>query len=191
MGFLAQELNPTDDDLVGVALYIRQLTGQDFDQSMVDQLYAELEAQIAALGEEAVFPKSERDLAVEKVETFDSVLADWSRKAKTGNIMKTYQTRVLQTWEPGEPAFTPEPGKTYFYENVGYGSNPAVMHDGYQNPPSSQVVVGDAETREVIASGMVPPELYMASTAPRSACTSPVRRSSVIRGFSSRTREPA
>jgi len=162
MGFIQQELNPTNDDLVGVALYIRTLAGQVVDQATTDELYAELEAQIIALGEEAVFPKSERDLIVEKVERFESVLADWTRKAATGNIKREYQTRVLQTFEPGEPAFTPEPGKTYFYENVGYGSNPAVMHEGYTSPDSSQVVVGDAQTREVIASGMIPRELRSA-----------------------------
>jgi DNA-binding beta-propeller fold protein YncE len=162
MGFIDQELKPTDDDLVGVSLYLRTLAGQPVDQSVVGELYAELAEQKAALGEEAVYPKSKRDLAVEKIETFDTVLADWSRKAQTGNIWKQYQTRVLRTFEPGEPAFTPEPGKTYFYENVGYGSNPDVLHEGYKSPPSTQVVVGDAETREVIASGMMPPELRSA-----------------------------
>ncbi len=162
MGIIASELKPTDDDLVGVALYIRELAGLDVDVKLVEALRSELATAKSMQVEEAVTIKSSRDLAVEKIETFASVLADWQRKSRTGSLARSYESRVLATFDPGEAKFTPQPGKTYFYENVGNASNPSVMPTGFSNAASSQVVVGDADTKEVIASYMIPPVLRSA-----------------------------
>jgi len=162
MGIIASELKPTDQDLVAVALYIRKLSGMPVDEDMIDSQFAELTALKSLQVEEMVNVLSERDKAMAQVETFESVLADWQRKAKTGPLKRSYQTRVLSTFEPAEPKFTPKPGKTYFYENLGNYSNPSVMPKGFKNAESNQVVVGDAETKEVIASYMIPPQFRSA-----------------------------
>ncbi len=162
MGMLEMEMKPTDEDLVAIALYLRKLAGLPMDGALVDELHKSL-AQAKALQLETVkYPKSERDLAVEKIESFDTVLSNWQRKAKTGSLARSYEVRVLQTFEPGEPKFTPEKGKTYFYENVGYSSNPSLHSEGFVNAASSQFVVGDAQSKEVITSNELPAHLRSA-----------------------------
>ncbi len=162
MGIIASELNPTDQDLVAVSLYIRKLSGIAVDEDMIDSLYKELAALKSVQVKEMVNVLSERDKAMAQVESFDSVLADWQRKAKTGPLKRTYDTRVLSTFEAAEPKFQPQPGKTYFYENVGNASNPSVLPKGFSNAASSQVVVGDPQTKKVIASYMIPTHLRSA-----------------------------
>lgn len=114
MGMLEMEMKPTDEDLVAIALYLHNLAGLPMDETLVDELHNSL-AQAKALQFEAVkYPKSERDLAVEKIESFETVLANWQRKAKTGSLARSYEVRVLQTFEPGEPKFTPEKARLTF-----------------------------------------------------------------------------
>lgn len=162
MGIIASELNPTDQDLVAVALYIRKLAGLPVNEKLIIKLQSGLSQLKAVQVTEVVNKKSPRDLAVEKVETFQSVLDDWQRKAKTGSLKRSYDTRVLQTFAAAGARFSPQPGKTYFYENVGNASNPSVLPKGFTNAVSSQVVVGDAQTKEVIASYMIPTKLRAA-----------------------------
>lgn len=162
MGIIATEFNPTDEDLVAVSLYLRKLAGLPLNEDLIYEMRSDLTKLKAVAVRALVNKKSARDLAVEKVETFESVLADWQRKAKTGSLVRSYDTRVLATFEHADPRFTPQPGKTYFYENVGNASNPAVQHEGFSNAESSQVVVGDAQSKEVIASYMIPPKLRAA-----------------------------
>jgi DNA-binding beta-propeller fold protein YncE len=87
------------------------------------------------------------------------VLTSWERRANEGSLLSHYDTRVVATFDPGEPKFTPEPGKTYFYENTGTNSVPSIMFDGFELPTRNQVVVGDAATKEVIAWYELPLEL--------------------------------
>ena len=162
MGIIASELNPTDEDLVAVSLYIRKLAGLPVTEELAFALQSELTRFKSVQVKEVVNLKTERDLAVEQVETFQSVLDDWQRRAKTGSLKRSYDSRVLATFDAGEPKFSPQAGKTYFYENVGNASNPTVLHEGFKNAASSQVVVGDADTKEVIASYMIPSELRSA-----------------------------
>ena len=56
----------------------------------------------------------------------------------------------------GEAVFSPEPGKTYFYQNIGTTARRVrdVEPSNY-----TQVVIGDADTKEVIVSGAMPEEL--------------------------------
>lgn len=156
MGIIAAELQPTDQDLVAVSLYIRQLAGLPVDEEMINGLYTELTSVKSSQVDQVVNVLSERDKAVQQIESFQSVLDGWQRRAKTGPLLRHYETRVLQTFEPGNVIFEPQAGKTYFYENVGNSSNPSVLPEGFTNAPSSQVVVGDADTKQVITSRLIP-----------------------------------
>ena len=105
------------------------------------------------------YPTSEHDQRVSAIESFDQVLEGWERRARTGNIMSTYDVQEIATYDPGEPRFEPQPGKTYFYENLGTST---VFYSAGRREATvegNQVVVGDAETKEVIASYMLAPEL--------------------------------
>ena len=131
MGIIASELNPTDEDLVAVSLYIRGLAGLPVSEDLIFELQSELTRLKSEHVAEITNVKTERDLAVEQVETYQSILDDWQRRAKTGSLKRSYESRVLTTFEAGDPKFTPQPGKTYFYENVGNASNPSVLHEGF------------------------------------------------------------
>ena len=108
------------------------------------------------------FANSERDDTVESIQSYGSVLTDWERRSDTGNIMSSYRTEVLATFEPGEPKFEPQANQTYFYENLGTSANPSVLSPDTVFAASSQIVVGDAATKEIIASYQLPVELRSA-----------------------------
>jgi len=162
MGIIASELNPTDDDLVAVSIYIRKMAGLPVSQAIIDEQTMALARLKSVQVDEIESVLTPRDLEVQRVESFQSVLDDWQRKAKTGSLKRSYESRVVATFEPGEALFKPEAGKTYWYENIGNSSNPTVLPEGFSNSKSSQVVVGDAETKEVIAHYMIPTELRAA-----------------------------
>jgi DNA-binding beta-propeller fold protein YncE len=159
MGVIVQELDPSDADLVAISMYIRSLAELPSSMELADQYLDALVAHKASQPPEVDFPKSQRDLDVEAIESFGSVLTRWERRAKEGSVLSHYDTQVVATFDPGEPKFTPEPGKTYFYENTGTNSVPQVLFEGYMPPKSNQVVVGDAATKEIIASYEIPVEL--------------------------------
>ena len=119
------------------------------------------DAQLPTMSQDSLdqYPTSEHDRRVSAIESFDDVLEGWERRARTGNIMSTYDVQVIATYDPGEPRFEPQPGKTYFYENL--GTSTAFYSAGRRAAAveGNQVVVGDAETKEVIASYMLAPEL--------------------------------
>lgn len=157
MGVIVSEMDPSDQDLVAISMYIRDLAGLPLEPALAQTWLADLEtvkSNQAASG--AQFAKTERDLQIEGIETFESLQATWTRRSREGSLLSHYETQLLATYDPGEPKFSPEPGKTYFYENVGVNSKPAVLFEGYELPASSSVVVGDAEAHEVIASYMLP-----------------------------------
>ena len=162
MGVIVTELDPTNEDLIAVAMYVRTLAGLPEDRTLPDRWRADLEALQASQGIEPEFPKTERDLQVEAIERFDSLQSTWTRRATEGNLLSQYESRIVRTWEPGEPKFEPQPGKTYFYQNVGTASSRSVLFDGYRPPEGNQLVVGDAETLEVIASYEMPRSLRAA-----------------------------
>lgn len=162
MGMLERELNPTDEDLVAIALYLRQLAELPISADLTAELYKSLAQRKAQQADAVEYPKSVRDLAVEQIESFDTVIEGWERKAQQGSLAKSYEVRVLQTFEPGTPKFEPEKGKTYFYETIGYSSNPSLLPKDFVRAASSQFVVGDAETKEIIASNELPVHLRSA-----------------------------
>ncbi|MBT6530808.1 MAG: hypothetical protein HOK99_07835, partial [Betaproteobacteria bacterium] len=155
MGVIVSELNPDVDDLVALSVYIGGLGGNSTDADEISRWRSELTAMLEAKGEAAVFELSERDKKVLEIQSFDTVLADWQRKAKTGSLKGDYQVTELATYDKGEAVFSPEPGKLYFYQNIGTNSR----RSGGSGASSTAVVVGDAETKEVIVSGMMPDEL--------------------------------
>ena len=159
MGVIVAEMDPSDADLEAIAMYIRTLADLPPDLGLVEGWRTALATVKANQAQQLEFMKTPRDLQVEAIETFASVQETWTRRAREGNLTSHYQTEVIATFDPGEPKFTPEPGKTYFYENVGTTSSPSVLYDGYVPPPSNQIVVGDAETKEIIASYMLPESL--------------------------------
>jgi mono/diheme cytochrome c family protein len=153
------ELNPSDEDLVGVALYIRTLAGLPLDPSLPGEWRHGLAELRAAQSDKPVFAETEFDKKVEAVESFGAELATWTRRAKEGSLKSSYDAKVVRTWDPGEPKFKPKRNHLYFYENLGVQSTPAVLFEGYQSPQSNQIVVGDAQSKRVIASYELAPEL--------------------------------
>jgi mono/diheme cytochrome c family protein len=159
MGVIVEEMDPTDDDLVAISMYIRSLADLPLDGDLPEQWLESLTALRSLETEELEFNKSARDLAVEEIETFESVVTTWERRAKQGSVWSEYPSRIVARFDPGEPKFEPRPGKTYFYENIGTTSSPSVLFEGYQAPTKTGLVVGDAETMEIIASYHLPETL--------------------------------
>lgn len=159
MQVIISELNPSDEDLVAISMYIRTLGGLPVDPELPQQYRDSLAFVKANQRPDHDFMKTGRDLAVEAIESFGTVLTSWERRAKEGSVLSHYENQVLAEFDPGEPKFKPQPGRTYFYENVGTNSTPQVLFDGYQLPTRNQIVVGDAETKEIIASYAIPEEL--------------------------------
>jgi len=162
MAIIMSEFNPDDQALMDVALYIRTLGGLEINEKVTDANRKGLALQRAKTETDLIFPKTERDVAVESIQSWDSVIADWQRRSNEGPLRAEYTSIVTQTFEPGEPKFTPQPGKTYFYENVGNSANISILKEGATNAKSTQVVVGDAQSHEVIASYELPVPLRAA-----------------------------
>ena len=159
MGVIVAEMEPSDEDLVAISLYIRTLAGLPLDADLPGQWRTALATVKANQAQQLEFAKTARDLQVEAIETFESVVATWERRSIEGSVWSEYPSRIVATWDPGEPKFEPQPGRTYWYENVGTTSSPSVLFEGYKPPKSNQLVVGDAETLEIIASYEIPESL--------------------------------
>jgi len=162
MGVIIQEMNPSDEDLVAIALYVRQLAEMPVTAALADQFREGLEDAKARMPAQFDFARTERDLAMEAVESFGSVLTDWQRRANPGSIARSYSSQVVATFDQGEPKFEPQPGHTYFYENLGNSPDHPELFSDYTAPLSTQIVVGDAATKEVIASYELPASMRTA-----------------------------
>jgi DNA-binding beta-propeller fold protein YncE len=157
MEVIVTELNPNSEDLISLATYIASLGENATTQETVTEWRTELAAMAAAKGPEAEFLVSDRDRKVMDIQSFDTVLADWQRHAKTGSLKRDYEVKVLETYEPGEQVFFPEPDMLYFYENV--GTNARRVTDPSLRPSTTSIVIGDARSKEVIMSVDMPTEL--------------------------------
>lgn len=162
MAAIAQELKANNEDLIALSVYIRKLAGLETTEQMTVDQRAQLVTARARTETDLIFPKTERDETIEEIQTWDSVIADWQRRSTEGPILSTYQSRVVATFDPGKPKFRPKRNHTYFYENVGNSANLSVLEPGATNAKSTQVVVGDAQTHEVIASYELPVNLRAA-----------------------------
>jgi hypothetical protein len=157
MGIIVAELSPDADDLIALAVYLGGLSGSATSHEQIVSWRSELAAIEAAKAPQTKFYVSDRDRKVMDIMSFDTVLEDWQRHAKTGSLKRDYDVKVLATYEPAEQVFHPEPGELYFYENV--GTNARRKPPGATAVPTTQVVVGNARTREVIVSGEMPQAL--------------------------------
>jgi len=157
MGVIVAELNPEAEDLVALATYIGELGGNTVTVEQVNDWRAQLQDMQAARGVEAEFFLSDRDKKVLEIQSFDSVLEDWQRRAKTGSLKREFDVKVLASYDRGEPVFTPEDGKLYFYQNTGTVAR--MVTDPAVRARSTQIVVGDAATKKVIVSAEMPMEL--------------------------------
>jgi DNA-binding beta-propeller fold protein YncE len=162
MAVILQELDPDNEDLIAIAMYIRSMGDLEISEELIIRQRSQLVAARARQETDLIFPKTERDVAVEAIQSWDSVVADWQRRSTPGQIGSSYNSQVVATFDPGEPKFKPEKGKTYWYENVGNSANLAILEAGSTNAASTQVVVGDASTHEVIASYELPVSLRAA-----------------------------
>ncbi len=156
MAALRQQLNPDHTDLLALSVYVRRLTGVAADDIDVQSL-AETLNSIQDYPAVPDFFLTDRDKAVQQIEAFDTVLRDWKRRSKPGNIMHSYTVREVATFEPAEPLFKPEPGGVYFYENL--ATSGRFRPEGVAASQSTQVVVGDAVTKQVLASYELPEDL--------------------------------
>ena len=111
MGPIAVTLNLTNDDLLALSVYLHDLAGLELNPSVVAGL-RETTAGISTQRRDRHFVVTQRDRIIDQYGPFQSVLDTWVRKSQTGNIKKTYQTRVTNTWPTDDPAFTPVPGRT-------------------------------------------------------------------------------
>jgi len=159
MSVIVNEMNPSNDDLVALSLYIRTLAGLPLDDGLPQQWLASLTSVQGNRAPQVECVKTDWERQVEAIQSYESMQANWTRRAKLGSLLSHYESQVLEEWDPGEPKFEPQPGKTYWYENVGTTSSPSVLFDGYRAPRSNQIVVGDAETKEIIASYLFPDSL--------------------------------
>ena len=151
------DMRASNDEIVALAAYVLDLTGG----SVTAEVIAENVNSVANAREfEEFIPEtyllSAYDRGIAVIEDQDEALSGWQRRSQTGNIMRSFQSQVVATWDPGEPKFEPEPGKVYFYENTGANRPPGYEQEG---APSNSVIIGDAATKEVIASYQFPPEL--------------------------------
>lgn len=156
MAALREELNPSDDDLLALSVYVRTMTGvaeKDIDAQS-------LAATLNSIQDYPAVPDfflTDRDKAVQQIESFDSVLKDWKRRSKPGNIMHSYTVREVASFEPAPAKFTPRPGGVYFYENL--ATSARFRPSGTKSAQSTQVVVGDAVSKQVIVSYELPENL--------------------------------
>ena len=159
MGVIVTEMNPSDEDLVALSMYIRSLADLPLDANLPAQWRTALATVKAGQAAQLEFAKTDWDLQVEAIQSYEALRSSWTRRARTGSLLSHYEAQVLEEWDPGEPKFEPEPGRTYWYENVGTTSSPSVLFEGYKAPTSNQIVVGDAQTKEIIASYLFPDSL--------------------------------
>ena len=83
---VTENLNPTDDDLIAISMYIRSLAGLELDAELPSQWRSELVALAALETEEQEFRRTEYELAMERVQRFDTVQETWERRAKEGSV---------------------------------------------------------------------------------------------------------
>jgi len=157
MGVIVAELNPNDDDLVALATYLGGLDGDPVDATDIAGWRTQLTAMAEARGPEVEFLVTERDRKVMEIQSFETVLADWPRRANTGSVRRDYDVRVLETYDAGEPVFEPEPGRLYFYQNTAATARRAPS--SVERTELTQVIVGDAQTKKIIVSATMPSEL--------------------------------
>ena len=160
MEAIGQVLELSDNDLLAVAVFIRSLNNIALADIDVAALFASLD-QLDALSERG-FKVTDRERRLKEIERFSDVLDNWERRSKPGSLKGNYQVRLVAEFEPGAAKFTPQRGRTYFYENTGTAGTRLLETDEIVRAESAQIVVGDAETGEIVAFNAIPLELRSA-----------------------------
>ncbi len=159
-----EQMQGTDEDMIALAVYVRELAGMENNSDVVAELVASLESGPAVETVAVAYSLTERDELINRIADFSEVVSGWEQRANTGSLRRDYEIQVLRSFDPGEAKFTPEPGKVYFYEATGAASRAALAPGADVDAPaeSAQIVVGDAATKEVIAHYEFPIELRAA-----------------------------
>lgn len=158
MAIIVSEINPDQDDLVALSAYLTSLGGGSTTSEQVADWRSEHTAYVEANQDNTDYVITERDRQILAIKSFDTVLEDWQKRSKDGPLKREYQSRIVAEYDAGEQAFFPEPGGLYFYENTGVSSTRG--HVQVEDPVNTnQVVVGDATTKEIIASKLIPEEM--------------------------------
>ena len=118
MGPLSEQLKPSREDLLALAMYIRTLAGLQVNDEVEAQLRVTLN-NIQRTQQPDDFMLTERDKQVNQIQTFESVLQDWQRRAAQGSIRRDYTVIVANEWSTAEPVFEPQPGTTLFLSEHG------------------------------------------------------------------------
>lgn len=145
------------EDILAVSVFIRQHTGVAPEDIDLAALRSSLD-QIEDL-QEAATEFTRRERVVKEIEQFSSVLDEWERRARTGSLRRDLDIQVIAEFDAGEPAFEPQPNTMYFYENTGTGGTLRLDNNEFVNARTTQVVVGNAATREIVAHAELPAEL--------------------------------
>ena len=104
MAALRQELDPSNDDLIAVSVYIRRMAGAEPADIDLEGLRATLNS-IQGYSAVPDYFMTDRDKSIQAIESFDSVLLDWKRRSKSGNIKHSYEVREVAVFDPGEAKF--------------------------------------------------------------------------------------
>lgn len=160
MQAIGQVLELSDEDLLAVSVFIRTLNGESVGDIDVAALRATLDQRDPILGQG--FALTERERRLKDIERFSDVLENWERRSRPGSLKQSYDVRIVAEFDPGEAKFEPDPGKTYFYENTGTAGTRALATGEIVRARTSQIVVGDAESGEIIAYHELPLELRSA-----------------------------
>jgi mono/diheme cytochrome c family protein len=94
MAVIVADLDPDADDLVALSTYLASLGGTTITAEQTADWRAQLAAMAAARAPEEVFYVSERDRKVMDIMSFDTVLEDWTRHAKTGSLKRDPEARL-------------------------------------------------------------------------------------------------
>ncbi|MFL2545985.1 MAG: hypothetical protein ACJ0SL_01260 [Candidatus Rariloculaceae bacterium] len=153
MGVIVQEIDTSDDDLVALSLYIRQLAVLQLEPSLTAEYRTAPAAVRASRPETVELPKTERDLVIESIQSYGSVLTDWERRANRGSLERNLDVEVLANFDAGAAKFEPQPNHTYFYENIGTGANRGVLAPNGRemwatSNAEGRIYVFDTATRE-------------------------------------------
>ncbi len=150
----------TEQDMFAMSVYIRKLANLDNDAETLEQIAQSAEAALRSTETQTTFFMSERDKKVEEIQSFQNVVETWERRAKEGSLKRHYDVQVLATFDEAEPLFTPEPGKTYWYQQTGITPfSLGGAEEALGGAESSQIVVGDQDTKEIIATYMLPRDM--------------------------------
>ena len=158
MAVIVSELDPDEDDLVALSAYLGSLSGKTPVAEDVTAWRAELAAYIEATQDNTEYVITARDRQILAIKSFDTVLTDWQKRSLDGSLKREYPSRVVAEFDAGEQVFFPEPGGLYYYENTGISTSRGGV-TVVDRVNTNQVVVGDATTREIIVSKLVPDEM--------------------------------